>query len=230
MRKLNKGRRVLKVVLIAILLFLCAFVIFQLQNIKALLDSKLYSQEELEQKIETSKTDLGEKLEEYIDTPLTDLTIEQEKGLLNGQLTYEEAIKIINANQDENAASSSTSEQTANEAAIAAAVKANVGKLYALKAAYLANLGRLEKQAYTEFLALPPSEQNTTNKTKILAGKLEDAAAYESQCDASVDKILNNLSSELKTYNGDMKIISILKDAYEDEKVLKKSYYLSLME
>ena len=189
MKKSHKGKRVLRVILIALGISLCALLIFQFQNIKALLDSQIYSQKELEQKIETSKTDLDKKLAEYIDAPINDLTLAQEKELLNGQLTYEEALKIINANsnQNPNLNPSSTSKQTENKAAIAAAVKSHAGKLYALKAAYLAKLGGLEKQAYAEFTALPPTEQTTTNKTKIFSGKLKDAATYESQCDASVE-------------------------------------------
>lgn len=228
MGKSNKKRLILRLILIVIGIALCAVIIYQLPNIKALLNWQLYSQEELEQKITTSKNELDEELAQYIDTPINDLTIEQEKELLNGQLTYEEAVNIINDNA--NAPSPSPSPKTADEAAIAAAVKTCAGKLYALKAAYLSKLGSLEKQAYTEFLALPASEQNTSNKTKILSRKLEDAAAYESQCDASVDKILSDLSAELQTYHGDLQIVSILKKAYDEEKVLKKSYYLSLMD
>jgi len=229
MDKLNKKRPILRFVLIAIGITLCALVIYQFPNIKTLLNWQLYSAEELEQKITTSKSDLDEKLAQYMETPISDLTIEQEKELLAGRITYEEAVKIIDNNVKNNP-SSDASQKTTAEAAVAAAVKTCVGKLYAVKAAYLLKLGGLEKQAYAEFLALPSSEHNNSNKTKILSRKLKEAAAYESQCDASVNKILSDLSSELKAYNGDQKVVGILKKAYEDEKVLKKSYYLNLME
>lgn len=229
MDKLNKKRPILRIALTAVGIAICALVIYQFPNIKALLNWRLYSEEELEQKIAASKNELDKELAPYIETPVSDLTIEQEKELLEGQMTYEEAVKIIN-NNVKNDPSSDVSPKTATEAAVAAAVKKCVGKLYAVKAAYLLKLGSLEKQAYAEFLALPSSKQNNSNKTKILSGKLKEAAAYESQCDASVDKILSDLSSELKTYNGDQKVVNILKKAYEDEKVLKKSYYLNLME
>jgi hypothetical protein len=53
-------------------------------------------------------------------------------------------------------------------------------------------------------------------------------ANLEKTCDSEVDKVVAELEKKLKELGGDLEIIQIIKDAYDEEKELKKSYYLSL--
>jgi hypothetical protein len=50
----------------------------------------------------------------------------------------------------------------------------------------------------------------------------------ESNCDKEVANVLSVLDAQLKALNGDTQIITILRDAYENEKAVKKAYYISL--
>lgn len=57
---------------------------------------------------------------------------------------------------------------------------------------------------------------------------LKSAATLESQADSEVDALLAELKSKLEAIGADTSIISTMRDSYENEKTLKKSYYLSL--
>ena len=48
-----------------------------------------------------------------------------------------------------------------------------------------------------------------------------------SQCDGRVATLLGELESELRAAGGDLSIITTIKNAYENEKNLKKAYYMS---
>ena len=50
------------------------------------------------------------------------------------------------------------------------------------------------------------------------------------QCDAKVETLLSELKTELKTHNADTSIINKIRAAYENEKKLKKAYYIKLMD
>lgn len=57
---------------------------------------------------------------------------------------------------------------------------------------------------------------------------LKTAATLESEADSKVESLLSELKSKLVSLGADTSIISTMRDSYENEKRLKKSYYLSL--
>lgn len=101
-----------------------------------------------------------------------------------------------------------------------------VAKLYLYKAQYVAKLGQLEKSAKDEYSALPEEKQTAAEKKAILMSKISEAAALEKTCDEQVDQLLQSLSAELTEEGGDLSILDVIRDTYENEKALKKAYYL----
>ena len=57
---------------------------------------------------------------------------------------------------------------------------------------------------------------------------IDYVAGLEKTCDSEVDKVVTELEKKLKELKGDLGIIQTIRNAYEEEKELKKSYYLSL--
>lgn len=115
-----------------------------------------------------------------------------------------------------------------NKEKIDDAISGSVSKMYALKAKYVNKLGELEREVIKEYTALPKEEQNKKSKEKLVMANIDYVAELEKKCDGEVDAVLNNLEKQLKELSGDIEIIDILKKAYDDEKKVKKSYYLSL--
>ena len=104
----------------------------------------------------------------------------------------------------------------------------SVGRMYALKAKYVNKLGELEREVIDQYAKLPESKQNMDAKKELVMSNLDYIAKLEKTCDTEVGEVISSLEENLKDLGGDLKIIQILKKSYNDEKELKKSYYLSL--
>ena len=99
-------------------------------------------------------------------------------------------------------------------------------KLYELKSEYLGKAEALIQTAKDEFYALPVDDRNVDNRTKIIVKYSKDAYSALAQCDSEVDKICNDLEKYLKDNNADTTVVNEIKKAYEEEKTLKKAYYI----
>lgn len=103
-----------------------------------------------------------------------------------------------------------------------------VGEIYGLRASFIGQLDGLLEQAKAEYGALSPAERekqkkSLTNKYIGLAGGLE------SSCDAQMEAILGRMQKHLKATGGDSSLIKEIRKTYENEKALKKSYYMSMI-
>ena len=99
-------------------------------------------------------------------------------------------------------------------------------RLYELKSEYLGKAEALIQKAKDEFYALPQEEWTTDNRTRIILKHSKDAYSALAQCDSEVDKICNDLEKYLKDNNADTSIVNEIKKAYEEEKTLKKAFYM----
>lgn len=103
-----------------------------------------------------------------------------------------------------------------------------IAKLYVLKSQFTGELGKIEGQIKSEYVALP-KEERTPAARKSIAGKyLKTVASLESQCDKDVESLLSDLRTELEAQGKDTAIIETLRKAYNEEKSLKKAYYLDV--
>ena len=76
---------------------------------------------------------------------------------------------------------------------------------------------------------MPAEKKNLVGKKELISKHMSIALSLMNQCDAKVAKLVNELETELKKLGGDTSIIKTIKDAYENEKALKKAQYLKLM-
>lgn len=105
-----------------------------------------------------------------------------------------------------------------------------ISSLYALKAEYIGRLGGLESAAKGEYFALPANERRGSSAKKLLTKYMSLGLAAESECDARVAALLSQLKQDLEAINASTSIVSTLQSSYEQEKTLKKAYYLSLVQ
>lgn len=249
-------RAIVKTVLavIAVMIVLIGMVaVWQYDNIKALYMSRKYSQEDIRDKMTDAKKLAEEELKKRVNIKVTDITPEDEDKIRTGEMSMEEAAEKYNlpvdvmtsqepdatlGNKDKPNASSGESGTDKNapqtpgnsdaEVSVDDLVDEHVGLMYALKAKYVAALGKLEKQVRDDYAALSESERNASSKQKIASKYVDYVINLEESCDLEVEEVLKTLEDKLKECNGDSEIVQILRDAYKQEKELKKSYYLSL--
>lgn len=251
-RKNSLGSKVLKAVLIFVLIIVIAaaiLIIWQRENIVSAYKGLTLSSEDIASEIADSKSAAEEALSQY-DTPvLRDFTLEEEEMIRKGELTVEEAMtRILN---EANGSSSPQTETGSNEdtevsgdtegsnssgsvsGSDSSKVDENtlvgnaVKKMYSLKAYYIGRLGSLEAEMKSEYMALSAEQRNKSAISSILASHMGEVNALQAEADSSVAAVLSDLSAQLSSIGADTSIVSTLQTQYQNEKNLRKSYYVS---
>ena len=241
MKKFNK---ILLTILTIIVFAFVAVVVWQYDNISALLNGMNKSTEDLALEIDKKRDDLKTEVEKYTNSPIIDITAEDEQKLLKGEISLEEISEKYNlpieymkdeeVNKDPEDIPTEIPNEIPNEVPvdnskqIEKEIGDSVGRMYALKAKYVNKLGELEREVIDQYAKLPESKQNMDAKKELVMSNLDYIAKLEKTCDTEVGEVISSLEENLKDLGGDLKIIQILKKSYNDEKELKKSYYLSL--
>lgn len=109
-----------------------------------------------------------------------------------------------------------------------AELAAMVGEIYVLRASFVGQLDGLLQQAKAEYNALSP-EQREKQKSSLTSKYIGLAGNLESSCDSQMEAILSRIQKHLKETGGDTSLIKEIRKVYENEKALKKSYYMSMM-
>ena len=158
--------------------------------------------------------ELAQKLEEQA----------QENGysIENGDGMYKQNANP--AGNVENVSSHSSSASQGYDAQLAAMV----GEIYALRASFVGQLDGLLQQAKAEYSTLSP-EQREKQKSSLASKYIGLAGSLESSCDSQMEAILSRIQKHLKETGGDTSLVKEIRRVYENEKALKKSYYMSMM-
>lgn len=231
-KKMKLWKKIVLIVLCVILALLAAFSVWQWNNIKAVYYyMRAETSEDLAKEIERNKKEREEIVSEYIDGRVRDFTAEEEEKIMSGELSVEEATEIIKKDFIESKTQQSTeaSKKNDTDAKIDEFIADNIIKLYSYKAYYLGQLGQIEKSAIADYTALPQSERGLVGKQSIVDKYIGTANALLTECDEKVHKIMDTLSKKLDENNMDKSIIDKIDSSYEEEKALKKAYYMSLL-
>ncbi len=214
---------------LAISIFIILFVaivvlgIWQYENIKVLLKTAGSSGESIAMEIDSSKKAFEEAVQKQYPSVISDLTAEEEKKLIKGELSVEEAVSILTKKYEEKPKNVSQSE-------IDKLVGKRAIELYSLKAYYLGQLGQLEGKVKNDYLSLPKEKRNLIGKKELVTKYMSTVVGLLNQCDAKVENILSELKADIEKLNGDTSIIKTIREAYKNEKNLKKAYYIKLLE
>ena len=180
----------------------------------------------VEEAIEKKKAELEEKLKNSGNS----------EG--NSSTTNKNDSKNATGNKEKSSAKGSTgigksgtesSGKTGNNAQVNAIVSNRIVEFYSLKAYYLGQLGQLEAKAMADYKALPASKRGLVGKQEVVSKYMSVASSLMNECDGKVAALTASLESEIRAVGGDTSIIQTIRDTYENEKNLQKSYYMSMM-
>lgn len=101
-----------------------------------------------------------------------------------------------------------------------------INKMYAVKNEFVKKLKEIEKLAITEYSKLDKKDKTIKNKKDIVMKYYDLVANLEVQCDNKVNNLMIKLTEELKNIDEDTEIVKEIKDYYQNEKTLKKAYYI----
>lgn len=214
------------VVVLIIAAAVISLFIWQKNNISAVISASKYSDEDIEQQIIDSKKNVEDQLKDYNVTGLRDFTIEEEEDIRKGKLSVEEAVEKIlsesnigQTDKTDDVQGQESQKKTANSSS--EIVSDYTVKLYSLKASYLGQIGNLIDEAKADY-------KGGASASELMSNYLGRAASLEKEADSQVDSILSELKAKLNEIGADTGIVNTMKSSYENEKSLKKSYYLSL--
>lgn len=240
---MKKSTKVLLTSLGSIVVLLGAGVIWQWENVDAVIKWQTCSKEELVDQIGSQKKQAQEVLKSYGIEDIEDFTFEEEEEIRQGKLTLEQAMQKYGkkeeiASPEENQGLSNeeltetddkNKEQTTQEGDTKAVIENAAMQMYGLKAKYIGQLGALERSARQEYSALSKEQKANGGINSLVSKYSGSAMALQGACDAEVNGVLASLKQELQNRNESTDIVNTMQATYEQEKTLKKAYYLSLI-
>ena len=240
---MKKTLKVVLIILLVLLLLCVSLFVWQRKNISALFGAVKYSQEDISTLIADNEKIVSEALEEG------KITQDDLVEIVLGKTSLEEVIEkkeeTTKTEPKQNADSEETqppaqppaqtseqiSEQTAEQTAPSKSgdeeISALIAKIYILKQSYGNKLDSLVQQTRSEYWAIPKEQRKDISKQKFVTTKASQALALEKECDAKVEEVISELTSVLKANNKDLSLVDSIRKAYDNEKQLKKSYYIS---
>ena len=221
---------------------------WQWNNVKAAVYLMTMDQDTLTTRLDENRQVLDTAMEEYQITPY-EFSQEQIDALASGELDPQAlAAQLLAEDAAQQAASSpdpdSTTEPSATPAASTppassapsasqssgepfAAEKAEIRELiatmYVLRATYVGKLEVIVQEAIDEYVA---GEHTAENRQKVVYSKFDQLTALESECDAKVADVVSRLRTLLKTIGQDDTLAKEVEQTYQEEKSLKKAYYV----
>ena len=250
-------KKIFKIVLIIllILMLLCvSLFVWQRKIIFALLGAVKYSQEDISALIADNEKIVSKALDEYPEYEIPNISESEMEALEEGKITQDDLVEIVlgntslenviekkeettqtepkqNADSEETQPPAKTSEQTSEQTAPSKSgdeeISALIAKIYILKQSYGNKLDSLVQQTRTEYWEIPKEQSKDISKQKFVTSKACQALELEKECDAKVEEVVSELTNVLKENNKDLSLVDSIRKAYDNEKQLKKSYYIS---
>ena len=97
-----------------------------------------------------------------------------------------------------------------------------------MKDEYTAWLEAKYNEAIDAYNALPEEQRTPEAKYSIGMERMKQALAKEDECDAAMKQIEQKIGALLAKMGRDDSLVKEIQKAYEQEKELKKAYYLGL--
>lgn len=227
----------------------------QWNNIKALSYMMTMDTGTLSQRAEENRKTLDKAMEDY-QIPAYTFSEEEMAQLASGELSEEEAASRLlgqsgsgetgtteepapsqsqapsespSASQTPSASQSAAPSQSASQSGDNATQEAEaelrqlVATMYVLQATYEGKLEAIVQEAIDEYTA---GEHTSENRTKIVYSKYDALTKLEKECDQKVADIVARMRELLKATGQSESLADEVQKTYEEEKSLKKAYYI----
>lgn len=109
-----------------------------------------------------------------------------------------------------------------NEAQLRGRIEEIIAEIYLLRAEYLNTIDKTIAQAKQEYIALPREKHTLQGKMQFVTNTLVPRGnALEAECDAKINKLLDELKGILNELGESTAIIDEIKKVYQEQKDLK---------
>ncbi len=211
---MKKVLKILLIIIIILAVLIGGIVVWQWENISALLISVKYTSEDIEVMVKENDDKINAVFDEITEGVLNVLSDEEREKLLTGKLSEEELVHVKEALEN-------PEKQTDS-----GRVDEIISKIYILRAEYVNKLAKLETQALEERKVIKQGGVTVTELVTFVDKYTGLATSFEKDCDAEMNGYIKELDAELKRLGRDASIISEIRSVYKNEKELKKSQLL----
>lgn len=233
---MKKTTKVILIALLVLILGVGAVCLWQWDNLMAVKTSLSHSKEDLEAMMTTTYQAIEEATKEMDGVTVRDMTDEERAALRTGDLSREELIQrmterraVLLADGEQVAAEVSSEENdTEQEDPDQKLLSEYLAEIYLMKDEYTAWLEAKYNEAIDAYNALPEAERTAEAKYSIGMRCMKEALAKEDECDAAMAQMEQKISAQLEKIGRDNTLVKEIQKAYEQEKELKKAYYLGL--
>lgn len=104
-----------------------------------------------------------------------------------------------------------------------------VSQLYSLESKYISAIEGVVAAAKSDAKSQGLTRKDTSKLLAVGANYTNVINSLEASCDGEVEGVISNLTSELNEINADTSIIQTIRSAYENEKALKRAYYMNMV-
>ena len=215
-------KKALCIIIAVVVLLVCLF-LWQKNNIEALYLFLTKDSEGVSNYIDETQKKLEEEIKGYTEHLPRTLTEEEENMLASGELSVEDAAKILMEEPDEPEPAEKepekvtevpekvTSETTvteskeevkptkenSSEASTGNIIKRYTANFYSLKAYYIGQLNQVEASARSEYSALSATERKNLSKAAFIGKYVGYATSLQSECDSKVEGLLADMKKEI---------------------------------
>ena len=249
MSRKKKVARTLLVVALAVLLCVGGLLVWQWNNVRAIINFTRFSQEELEEKLSEKDQAIKDAVDSIPNITIRDITQEEKDALKEGTLTQEELVQdLIQSDPKPEQQPESKVEQPPKEEKPPAAqpeqppqqqeeapqqgdyekrLSELIAQVYVLREEFLVKLDNLQAEATAAYLAIPVDQRTTKNVANLVSGYLNKGNEMELECDGRIKVIVLEMEDLLEKNGGDLSVAQLVYDTYLEEKSLKKAWYMA---
>lgn len=248
---MKKITKIVLCILLALLLAAAGVCWWQWDNIMAVKTSMTHSREDIAGMMAESGQKIEESTQKVEGIIVRDLTEEEKLALKNGDVDRDTLLESMTSGGAEDSTGADASDRTEGSAATdeggeTAAETAPhpsdeslkkqdqqklsryLAEIYLMKAEYTSWLEDKHEAAIEEYNALDESERTTAAKYSIGMRYMQEALEKEKECDALMADMEQKILELLTEMEEDTSLVDDIHAAYEEEKALKKAYYLGL--
>lgn len=215
----RRGKIGLTVVLV-LLAAAAAVVVWRWNDVQALRYGLTLDPITIEERLDEQQQVIGDAMDEY-GVPSYEFTPEELDRLVRGEVTPEQAAQEVLEHRDP---PQGTDDEPTPEPALSEAeqqIQRCIAEMYVLQSYYE---GKLSAIAADVAAAADTQE----GRQQAVMAKLDELSALESECDAKVAAVVEDLRAYLAASGTDDALARQVEETYQTEKSLKKAYYLQL--
>ena len=207
-------------VVVVLLAAVAAVVVWRWNDVQALRYGLTLDPITIEERLDEQQQVIGDAMDEY-GVPSYEFTPEELDRLVRGEVTPEQAAQEVLAHRDppQGTDAEPTPEPVLSEAE--QQIQRCIAEMYVLQSYYEGKLSAIA----TDVAA---SSDTQEGRQQAVMAKLDELSALESECDAKVAAVVEDLRAQLAASGQDDALARQVEETYQTEKSLKKAYYLQL--